>query len=146
MGRKKKAPPNPAFTTIGDWHDNQFVPLFANMLESELYINLSSAAKEAYTILRLQYKGSFTGNTIKCSYKRFEKMGMRRNTVARAIVELECFGFIAVNHGGLRHMNNEYTFIETWKTRTFAEASELYEKRKAAKIREKNNRKQYKRI
>ena len=136
MGRKKKAPPNPAFTRIESWHSNPFVPLFNDMLESEIYWKLSPAAKEVYTIIRMQYRGS--ENTVKCPYNTFQKKyGMRRSTVSRALMELESFGFVRILKGGLRHLPNEFTFSEDWKTRTIGEAEEIYEEKKRIRKLEK---------
>ena len=57
MGRRKREPP-PAFATIRPtWDKNHYVMLFDDMLDSPAYIALSAHAKEAYVILRQEYKG-----------------------------------------------------------------------------------------
>lgn len=143
MGRRKKIPPNPAFTNMKSGHIH-FVALYSDMLVSEIYCKLSSAAKEVYTLIRLQYKGDYSGNTVKCPYNTFQKKyGMRRSTVSRALTELESFGFIDILRGGLRHMPNEYTFSEAWKTRTIEEAEEMYEEKKKIKRLEKIMREEH---
>ena len=113
--RKKRSPP-PSFATIrGTWESNPYCQFFHDMLDSPAYIALSSSAKEAYTILREEYKGPFSGSTVKCTYATFKSKGMRANTVSRALLMLEVFGFIKVEHGGLEHQPNKYTFSDGWK-------------------------------
>ena len=65
MARKKqvKTPP-PKFATEGTWHMHHVI-FFDDQLTSPAYIALSANAKEVYTILRMQYKGSYTGDTEK---------------------------------------------------------------------------------
>ena len=125
MGRKKKSPP-PSFATAGTWHTH-YVVLFDDLLNSPAYIALSAAAKEAYTILMQEYKGIYTGDKIVCPYSTFTAKGMRTNTVSRALMMLERFGFIRVEeHGGLERRPNVYRLIDGWKSiRTAAEAKEI---------------------
>ena len=114
--RKKRSPP-PAFATSkGTWERNPYCLLFYDMLNSPAYIALSASAKEAYTILREEYKGPLTGDTVICPYSTFQSKGMRPNTLSRALIMLEVFGFIKVDHGGLEHQPNRYTFSEGWKS------------------------------
>ena len=114
--RKKRSPP-PAFATSkGTWERNPYCLLFYDMLNSPAYIELSASAKEAYTILREEYKGPLTGDTVICPYSTFQSKGMRPNTLFRALIMLEVFGFIKVDHGGLEHQPNRYTFSEGWKS------------------------------
>ena len=40
---------------------------------------------------------------------------MRPNTLSRALLQLECYGFIKIEHGGLEHQPNKYTFVDKWK-------------------------------
>ena len=115
MARRKRQPP-PAFATIRPtWDRNPYVMLFKDLLNSPAYIALSAHAKEAYTILREEYKGPETGPKVKCPYSTFQKKGMRANTVSRAIIQLEFFGLIKVEHGGLEHQPSIYHFSEDWK-------------------------------
>jgi len=125
MGRKKKSPP-PSFATAGTWHTH-YVVLFDDLLNSPAYIALSAAAKEAYTILMQEYKGIYTGDKIICPYSTFTSKGMRTNTVSRALMMLERFGFIRVEeHGGLERRPNVYRLIDGWKRiRTAEEAKEI---------------------
>ena len=125
MGRKKKSPP-PSFATAGTWHTH-YVVLFDDLLNSPAYIALSAAAKEAYTILMQEYKGIYTGDKIVCPYSTFTAKGMRTNTVSRALMMLERFGFIRVEeHGGLERRPNVYRLIDGWKSiRTSEDAKEI---------------------
>lgn len=72
-------------------------------------------AREVYRIICDQYKGVYTGPKVTAPYSLFEARGVRRNTASRAILELECFGFIRVDHGGLGHVPSVYHLIEDWK-------------------------------
>lgn len=141
MGRKKKRSPPPAFATAKrDWHTH-YVILFDDLLNSPAYIALSAHAKEAYTILMQEYKGDYSGPTVICPYSTFQKKGMRSNTLSRALTELEVFGFIRIDHGGLEHRPSIYHLTSDWqKIRTEEEAKETrklfqaeMDKRKLAK-------------
>lgn len=141
MGRKPKQPP-PPFATMGDWH-NHFTPFFDDQLNSLAYVNLSAHAKEAYTIIRQEYKGNYTGDKVICPYSTFASKGMRANTVSRAILQLECYGFISIDRGGLEHKPSVYHLIGDWKKiRTEEDLSkakerfeyELEKKRKAKEV------------
>lgn len=113
--RKKRSPP-PAFATIrGTWDRNPYSMFFRDQLDSPAYIALSASAKEAYTILREEYKGPYTGNIVICPYSTFQEKGMRPNTLSRALLMLEVFGFIKVDRGGLEHQPNRYHLVEGWK-------------------------------
>lgn len=113
--RKKRSPPPPFATSKGTWERNPYTLLFQDQLDSPAYIGLSASAKEAYTILREEYKGPIFGSTVICPYSTFQKKGMRPNTLSRALLMLETFGFIKIDHGGLEHQPNRYTFSEAWK-------------------------------
>ena len=115
MGRKKQKSPPPAFATGGTWHTHYTV-MFDDQFDSAAYKALSANAKHVYGIIRRQYKGSYTGDRIICSYKKFEKYGVRRETAARAIEQLEAYGFIDITRGGLGHVPNEYRLVDRWKS------------------------------
>lgn len=115
MARKKKVPPPTFATTKPTWDHNHYVMLFDDQLDSPAYIALSAHAKEAYTILRQEYKGPYTGNDIICPYSTFRAKGMRANTVSRALLMLEVFGFIHIDRGGLMHEPNVFHFTCGWK-------------------------------
>ncbi len=115
MSKKRGSkPPPPKFSTSGTWHTH-FTPFFDDQIDSKAYIALSASAKEVYTIIRRQYKGDYSGEVIKCPYSTFEKYGIRRETVARSIDQLEAFGFISIERGGLAHQPNRYHLIDKWK-------------------------------
>ena len=68
---------------------------------------------------------------------------MRANTVSRAILQLECYGFISIDRGGLEHKPSVYHLIRDWKKiRTEEDLSkekerfeyELEKKRKAKEV------------
>lgn len=115
MSKKRgNKPPPPKFSTSGTWHTH-FTPFFDDQIDSKAYIALSASAKEVYTIIRRQYKGDYSGEVIKCPYSTFEKYGIRRETVARSIDQLEAFGFISIERGGLAHQPSKYHLIDKWK-------------------------------
>ena len=114
MGRKKKQSPPPAFATDGSWHTHHVI-LFDDLLNSPAYIALSAHAKEAYTILMQEYKGLYTGPRVICPYSTFQQKGMRSNTLSRALLQLETYGFIRIDHGGLEHTPNVYHLTGDWK-------------------------------
>ena len=113
MARKKQGQP-PAFATGGSWH-TRYVMLFCDLLESQAFINLSSSAKEAYLILMQEYKGCYTGPRVICPYRTFIEKGMRANTLSRALVMLEVFGFIRIEPGGLARQPSIYHLTGGWK-------------------------------
>lgn len=115
MAKKKQRDPPPKFATDGDWHVHHVI-LFDDMLDSPAYLSLSAHAKEAYTILMQEYKGNYTGSTVICPYSTFKKKGVRPNTLSRALLQLEIFGFVEIEHGGLEHQPSRYKFISKWKT------------------------------
>lgn len=114
MGRRKKQSLPPAFATDGSWHTHHVI-FFDDLLNSPAYTALSAHAKEAYTILMQEYKGPYTGPKIICPYSTFQKKGMRSNTLSRALLELETFGFVKIDHGGLEHTPNVYQLVGDWK-------------------------------
>lgn len=122
MGRRKSEPkqPPPKFATCETTQRN-YVPMFRDQLDSPAYIALTAAAKEAYTILRYEYKYKYTDdrigmNRVYCPYSTFEARGMRSGTLTRALFMLEAFGFIHIEeHGGLEHRPNLYHLIDDWK-------------------------------
>ena len=114
MGRKKKQSPPPAFATDGSWHTHHVI-FFDDLLNSPAYIALSAHAKEAYTILMQEYKGPYTGPKVICPYSTFQKKGMRSNTLSRALLQLETYGFIKIEHGGLERKPSIYHLSGDWK-------------------------------
>lgn len=122
MGRKRSEPkqPPPKFATY-ETSQRNYVPMFRDQLDSPAYIALTAAAKEAYTILRYEYKYKYTNERIGmdrvyCPYSTFEARGMRSGTLTRALFMLEAFGFIHIEeHGGLEHRPNLYHLIDDWK-------------------------------
>ena len=62
-----------------------------------------------------EYKGPYTGPKVICPYSTFQKKGMRSNTLSRALLELETFGLVRIDHGGLEHTPNVYHLVGDWK-------------------------------
>lgn len=114
MAKKKQRDPPPKFSTGGDWHTHHVI-LFDDLLNSQAYLALSAHAKEAYTILLQEYKGIFTGAMVMCPYSTFKEKKVRANTLSRSLMQLETFGFIEIEHGGLEHQPSRYRFVDKWK-------------------------------
>lgn len=114
MSKKKQKSPPPKFSTSGTWH-GRYLVMFIDQLDSPAYTSLSAHAKETYTIIRQEYKGEYTGDKVKCPYSTFEAKGVRRGTLSRSLAELECFGFIEIERGGLAHQPSIYRLIDKWK-------------------------------
>ena len=115
MSKKKRRSPPPAFATAtGTWHTH-YVILFDDLLNSPAYIALSASAKEAYTILMQEYKGDYTGPKVTCPYSTFQKKGMRSNTLSKALLQLETYGFVRIEHGGLERKPNIYHLSSDWQ-------------------------------
>lgn len=101
---------------------DHFTRLYDSMLESDAFKSLTHAARTVYLILKLQYRGSFTGATVICPYKEFQSYGMNTATVRKALSDLEQYGFIRIEHGtrqykdsNLKRQPNEYTFSDKWQ-------------------------------
>ena len=117
MARKKRYTPEHFETTASSEH---FTRLYDSMLKSEAWKDLNHASRTVYLVLKMQYKGDFSGKTIQCPYKVFQEYGMNTSTIRSALRGLEEHGFIKVEHGvmvtrNLHREPNEYTFISDWQ-------------------------------
>ncbi len=116
MSKKKKYAPQRWETPV----DGTYTRLYEYMLKSDAWKDLNHASRTVYLVLKMQYKGDLTGNTIKCPYKDFKRdYGMSSSTVKNAIADLENHGFIRCASGILVTKNlhrepNEYTFTDDW--------------------------------
>lgn len=125
MGRRRTNAQSNAqsFETQGGSHI-RYMRLFADMIYSPAFMNLSSSAKVAYMVLKMQWKGdSFSGSTVTCPYSEFNRFGLANKTIGKAIKELTNAGFIEVDKGTrqtakndyLKRQRNIYRFIDKWK-------------------------------
>ena len=114
------------FETIGGDHV-RFMRLFEDMMYHPRFLKLSSSAKVAYMILKMQWKGdSYSGSSVVCPYNEFHRFGLANKTIGKAIKELETSGFIKTERGTiqtakndfLRRQPNLYTFTDDWKKDT----------------------------
>lgn len=111
-----------AFESSQNGHD-RYTRIYSSMFESVAWKSLSHASRTVYFELKSQYRGNYTGTTIKCPYSVFiQKYGMNSNTVSKALSELEAKGFIKIERGtkqckntSLHRQPNEYTFSSDWK-------------------------------
>lgn len=112
MAKKKSALP-PSFATKG-YGSNHFTPFYDDQLQSPAFIALSAVAVRVYIILRMEYKGDYTGNKVICPYDTIVEKGVSRNSISKAIRMLEVLGFITCDRGGLGHQPTTYRFSNDW--------------------------------
>ncbi|MBQ3281920.1 MAG: hypothetical protein IJH41_05905 [Eubacterium sp.] len=118
---KHKQNPRPEWATSADGKYG-YVSVFADMIDSPAFAQLSAPAVKAYICIRRHYAG--TGGLATCPYSSFQKNGMRANTVSRAVQELEALGFITIKCGGFPDKSNIYIFSDKWKSLTQEQAIE----------------------
>ena len=111
MTRKKREPPKRWQTPKSNEH---FTPLYDSLIESEQWKKLSHAARELYILIYHEYRGTYTGNSVKCPYTDIMKYGFSRATISKCIKELEKEGFITCESGGLTRAPNVYHFSDKW--------------------------------
>ncbi len=120
MSRKKRYTPK-TWERVGG--DRQHVSIYQSMCQSDAWRNLSHAAIRVYLIMKSQYRGDYTGDTVTCPYKVIKENapGMNNKTISRAIGELETKGFIIIDRGtfvtgNLKNEPNRYKFSDKWRT------------------------------
>lgn len=100
--------------------NDHYTRLHDELLNSAAYKSLSHAARTVYTVLKMQYRGDFTGDEVVCPYATFNAYHMQNRTISKAIAELENKGFIKAERGALQTGNlhrepNKYQFINKWR-------------------------------
>lgn len=102
--------------------DDSYTRFYNSMIDSSAYKSLSSSARTVLMVLKRQYKGNYTGDTVVCPYHDIQQYGLNTRTIKRAIMELEEKGFIKITYGtrqakdcNARRQPNEYKFIGDWK-------------------------------
>ena len=87
------------------WPNESFIRLGITLLQSAAYRTLSLAAKnvlDRIMIEHLSHAGRINGK-LPCTYSDFERHGVRRQSVAKALDELQALGFIElIRRGHLR--------------------------------------------
>ena len=116
MGRKQKNAKPPDFLTAKRTYDhNHHIKLFDEMIDSPAWIVLSDGAKNVYLVIVKEYKGMYTGNKVKCPYSTMKNHGIRTQSIAGWLAELEALGFLKIStRGGLYKIPNEYTLVSEW--------------------------------
>lgn len=87
----------------------QFIPHRVDMLESDAWASLSLAARRVLDRLEIEHAhngGKENGNLV-CTYKDFERFGIRRPSIAAAVRQVVAVGLVEVTHRG-RGGNAEY--------------------------------------
>lgn len=98
-----------------------YTRIYDDMLMSDAFRSLGNPARFVYLLLKSEYKGNYTGNTVTCPYSTMKPYGMNTKTIKRALLELEEKGFIEIEYGtrqfdgNLRRDRNKYTFSDKWK-------------------------------
>jgi hypothetical protein len=91
-----------------------FVAVFREMLNSAAWENIGNPARVAYIHIKSKCVSQDPGE-ITLSFDAMEKF-MTRQTYARALRELEKFGFIKrTQRGGLYRKRNYFLLIDEWK-------------------------------
>lgn len=91
-----------------------FVPIFREMLKSPAWEKIGNPSRVAYIHLKDKCVSRDPGE-ITLSYHEMERI-MERRTFARALHELENFGFIdRIQRGGLFRRRNYFRLIEEWR-------------------------------
>lgn len=103
--------------------NEHFTRFYDSMITSDAFMALTSSARTVFLILKLQFKGNYTGNTVTCPYATIQKYGLNTTTIKKAILDLEEKGFIKIEYGArqtrdkeLKRQPNKYKFIDSWKT------------------------------
>jgi hypothetical protein len=91
-----------------------FVAIYREMLRSPAWALISNSSRVAYLHIKEKCVSPEPGE-LTLSFKEMERI-MRRKTFARALDELERFGFIKrTQRGGLYRKRNYFTLIDEWK-------------------------------
>lgn len=115
-----------------------YTRLYDDFLQSKPWKQLSHAARSVYLVIKMNYKGHYTGNDLTCTYRQFKEYGMNSTTVKRALRELEESGFIDIElqqmvNRNLHRAPTIYRLSDRWHTN-----EELREGRKPGKPRERD--------
>ena len=115
MANKRfRRPPRSWQNPAQSWHDHWF-PLFDKLVLSDTWTNLSPQACKLYILLNAQYRGDYSGESVKCPYNYCIKHGFNRGTLCKYFQELEDAGLITItSKGGLYKTPSEYTFSSKW--------------------------------
>ena len=138
MGRKSKSYESQKWEAYTG--DRTYTRIFSSMFDSPADKHLTPQARSVYFTLKSQYKGEYTEKrfntkgTVICPYSDIEESGIRRGSITRYLNELELFGFIRSESGGLS-VASRYTFLEEWKNITNEEAVKLKQEAKNYKTR-----------
>src|SRR5262249_11706505 len=99
MSRRRK-------TTI----DGQFIAHRVEMIVSDAWGALSLPARRILDRLEIEHAshGGVENGNLPCTYDDFSRAGVRRQSVARAIRELEALGFVKVTQRGRKAAGEFY--------------------------------------
>ncbi len=93
---------------------SRFLAIPWEVIDSKAWQELTHAARVAFIHLKRKVV-SPNPDQISLSYREMEKF-MNRHTYAKALRQLEKFGFISrEQHGGLYRKRNFFKFVEDWK-------------------------------
>lgn len=125
MGKKRrnKYEPKPFEIANTSLNDNEhYTRFYDSLINSVAFKQLSNPARTVLMILKYQYKGDYTGDTIICPYTYIQQWIGNTKTIKNALEELEEKGFIRIIHGTrqsadkeLYRTPNQYQFITDWR-------------------------------
>jgi hypothetical protein len=84
------------------WPDEPFIQLGLSFLASPAWKELSGNAKAVFSRLQIEHMehGGYENGRLPCTYSDFEKYGVRRKSISKALDELEALGFIQITRKG----------------------------------------------
>src|SRR5262245_55393238 len=103
-GRNKTATPRRRLSALG----TQWVSNSREMRESPTWRVLPDRARRILDRLELEHMrhGGAENGALPCTYNDFEEAGVRRASVAKAIRQGVCLGFVEITHRGGRSISN----------------------------------------
>ena len=120
MGKKPLKYQQKKWETL-DVDKSNYIRLARDFIFSPAFVHLSPNAIVIYIALKEEYKGKYTDDyrridAVVCPYATLqEKTRFCPATISKGIKELQLFGFIDVEGGGLLRTPNVYHFAEGWK-------------------------------
>lgn len=115
MAQSRKQKIQEEWRSPGVLGKDKFVQLHRDLYTSLAFRSLEPQAKIVFITILFQYKGD--GNlTLICPYKDFKQAGVKSNaTISKALTQLELYGFIKTEYGGIGQVPNKYTLIGKWQ-------------------------------
>ena len=103
---------------LPDGRTDNFVRLYASLVESNAYMSLSGTAAKVFNYIALQCGREDPGK-LRCCWpeSQYTKYGLTKRQVIRATKELEEAGFLEIDRYRSR-IPNVYKLSDQWKNKT----------------------------